>query len=440
MELSLNHRVQPDSETNQWSEQMLITEKSAIVATSDVWIVAAALVAVFFKLAIAYNTFGTNDVATFYMFARSLNDHGLEWTYRNGAVFFSNFPVFNHPPLTAYYLELIEKVSRMEVLRRYGITFPFLMRLPGILADLVAVLVLLRMRTASLAPRIPNWAMFLFAMSPVSLMVSGFHGNTDSIMVMFLVVAAYMCLRDRPFLCGVFFALSCQVKVVPLLLTPILWFFWQKRGDAVRFTLPFILLTMVMWIQPLAKFPTLFARNILAYGSYWGSWGITYCLRLTRLPQFDGGFFNLSVAAAAIALILKVAIVCAVFVIGWRRRSLGGPAALNSLAHAWIVFFVFSPGVCPQYMVWLAPFILLLSPALYGWLTASSSVFLFLLYNALAGGLPWFIAIARNRAPGLTFATSCSLLPWITLIFGFILFMKGRNSSIPLDTLRAEQA
>lgn len=47
------------------------------------------------KLAIAYNTFGTNDVETFYLFAGSLRDHGLEWTYRNGFFFFSNFPVFN---------------------------------------------------------------------------------------------------------------------------------------------------------------------------------------------------------------------------------------------------------------------------------------------------------------------------------------------------------
>ncbi len=55
----------------------------------NIVIVTAAFIAFFLKLAIAYNTFGTNDVASFYMFAGSLRDHGLEWTYRNGVIFLS---------------------------------------------------------------------------------------------------------------------------------------------------------------------------------------------------------------------------------------------------------------------------------------------------------------------------------------------------------------
>jgi hypothetical protein len=67
--------------------------KNFSIGQETVLIMAAALAGLFFKLAIAYNTFGTNDVASFYMFAGSLRDHGLEWTYQNGVVFFSNFPV-----------------------------------------------------------------------------------------------------------------------------------------------------------------------------------------------------------------------------------------------------------------------------------------------------------------------------------------------------------
>src|SRR5438477_3688385 len=46
------------------------------------WITPLALIAAAIKIAIALNTFGTNDVAAFYAFARSLSDHGLEWTYK----------------------------------------------------------------------------------------------------------------------------------------------------------------------------------------------------------------------------------------------------------------------------------------------------------------------------------------------------------------------
>ena len=402
----------------------------------NILIIGAGLVAFFLKLAIAYNTFGTNDVASFYMFAGSLRDHGLEWTYRNGVIFFSNFPVFNHPPLTGYYLELIGDLSKNPLVRDYGITFPFLVRLPGIVSDLIAVFVLIQIRDISPQRQIPTWAVVLFALSPVSVMVSGFHGNTDSVMAMFLLLAAYMCLRERPHLCGIFFAISCQIKIIPLLLLPIAFFFWLNRRAPMRFIIPFVLLTVAFWIQPLVKFPALFWRNVFSYNSYWGSWGISYWLKLTQWPQFNGGFFNLPTAAAIVAWILKAGIICAVMMIAWRRRHESGRAVVDSFAYAWIIFFVFAPGVCPQYMVWLAPFVLLLSPTFYGWLTISSSIALFFLYNGLTGGLPWYIGIARNNADGLSQLAPWALLPWAALISGLIVFW--RSVLPPQPSLRTE--
>jgi hypothetical protein len=174
----------------------------------------------------------------------------------------------------------------------------------------------------------------------------------------------------------------------------------------------------VLWAHPIFQFPILFAKNVLLYGSYWSEWGITYCLRLTHWRPFYGrGTFDLPVPAAATALLLKVAIVAAVVAIAFRRRKLNGRGLIDSIAYAWIIFFVLSPGVCVQYMVWLAPFILVLSSSLYLWLTVSSSIFLFVIYNAIARGLPWFVALSNGRDPTLA---AWSLLPWIVLVVGSI--------------------
>src|SRR5260370_42645446 len=100
-------------------------------------IVALALVAMTLKLAIAYNTIGTNDAVFFYGFAKVLNEHGLQWTYEHSCY-------FNHPPLTAYYLRGIFALTEQRWCQDLGIHFPFLLRLPGILADFFVVLVLLR--------------------------------------------------------------------------------------------------------------------------------------------------------------------------------------------------------------------------------------------------------------------------------------------------------
>jgi Gpi18-like mannosyltransferase len=183
-------------------------------------IVALALVALILKLAIAYSTIGTNDAVLFYGFAKVLSEHGLEWTYQHSRY-------FNHPPLTAYYLLGIYALTEQRWCQDIGIHFPFLLRLPGIIADFLVVGVLLRMSKIDL--RIPTWALALFALSPVSLMVSGFHGNTDPVMVLLLVCAVWMCLRNRPVLAGIFFALSCQIKIVPLLFLPAFGFFWLSQ-------------------------------------------------------------------------------------------------------------------------------------------------------------------------------------------------------------------
>src|ERR1051326_6232745 len=128
MELSLTRRLQLHSNTA--AKSTTTSADSIALDVAKRWVLIAALLSLVCKLGIAYNTFGTNDVTTFYMFARSLNEHGLEWTYRYGGTLFSNGAVFNHPPATAYFLELIDSASRRQFFQSCGFTFPFLLRLP----------------------------------------------------------------------------------------------------------------------------------------------------------------------------------------------------------------------------------------------------------------------------------------------------------------------
>jgi Gpi18-like mannosyltransferase len=422
-----------------FSEVTAVTNSSAAPRKPDLsagLIVGTALIALVLKLAIAFNTFGSNDVVTFYSFARSLSDHGLEWTYRQGVVWlpgspiFTNAPIFNHPPLTAYFLRLTYGLAHRETFLTYGLTFPFLLRLPGIIADLVVVLALLWLGKRDARFRLPSWALVLFALSPVSLMVSGFHGNTDSIMVMFLVLASLSCARDRPTLCGLFLALSCQIKIIPLLLLPIFFFFWLSRRRVIAFSLPFVLASLALWAEPLLKFPALFLKNVLSYGSFWGIWGITYWLRMTNLPQFSAvTFYHFPPMQNFVVTVLKLIIIAAVLVIAWRRRNLGERAMLDSLAHAWIIFFVFAPGVCAQYMVWLAPFILILSPTLFAWLTVTSALFLFFFYNITAHGFPWYLAVSTTKLN--TVWTPWTIWPWAALVIGMIWFWRKARAVDP---------
>ena len=401
------------------------------------WLVLAASAGLVLKMLVAYNTFGTNDVFTFYAFARSLSDHGLEWTYRHGTIWLSSSSIFNHPPLTAYFLRFAYHLAQAEFFQTRGLTFPFLLRLPAIIADFGVVLVVWQMIRKNKLLQGRRWAIILLALSPVSLMVSGYHGNTDPVMVLFLVLACYMCVQNRPWLCGLFFALSCQIKIIPLLFFPVFFFFWLHRRQIVSFVVLFAVTTGALLSEPLLHFPGLYIKNVVSYGSYWGIWGISYWLRLTGSPEFSRVWFEgFSTAQTTVSDILKALIVLSIATIAWRRRALDGAGLIRSIAFGWMIFFIFSPGVCARYLVWLAPFVLILSPTFYGWLTAASSLFLFFFYNTISHGMPWYRGISTNQLS--TVWTPWTIWPWTALIVGLIVYWKkaaASDSSLRLFSL-----
>jgi uncharacterized membrane protein len=375
-------------------------------------IVLVAFIAALIKTGIALMTLGTNDSIAFYQFAKALETHGLTWTYEHSAL-------FNHPPLVGYFLQGLAWLDHQPVLKEIGLTFPFLLRFPGIIADFgVALLVLFVVREYPQL-RVPRWALLLFAASPVSIMVTGFHGNTDPILVLFLFLASIMAVRDRPLLCGVFLALACQVKIIPLLLLPIFFFFWIERRRWLPFVGSFLVSSLVFCAEPLLRSPGAIVKNVLSYGSFWGIWGVTYCLRMTGLKEFSKvSFFNLTGTQNAIILLLKLMVVVGILVLAWRRRKLIGPALFETIAYAWLIFFVLSPGVAAQYLVWLGPFVLLLSPTFFGFVVAGSSIFLFALYTITSGGFPWYFAHASNKLNAI--CAHWAVIPWLTLAGGLV--------------------
>jgi uncharacterized membrane protein len=233
--------------------------------------------------------------------------------------------------------------------------------------------------------------------------------------------------RRRPLLCGALLAMSCQVKIIPLLFVPIFLFYWMQQRAVLWFLLAFVASSLLCCLEPLIASPVSFSRNVLGYGSFWGIWGLTYCLRMTGLPYFTKvSFLNLSPIQQLIMTTLKTAIVLATIILAWRRRKLAPPALFASIGYVWLIFFVLSPGVAAQYLVWLAPFVLLLSPTFYAVLTAGSSIFLFALYTLSSGGFPWYFAHATSKLNLIS--AHWAVVPWLTLVAGLItLLYKARQ-------------
>ncbi len=376
-------------------------------------ILLAALVALAAKLYCAATTVGTNDADSFYNFGRFIWEHGLLAQYRAT-------PEFNHTPVVGWFCAGIYGLG-------HGFAFNWLLRLPGILADFLAVAVLLRWPEAPGRP--PWWALALFALSPVNFMVSGFHGNVDGVLAWLLLLAAREGVRDRAGWCGLLFGLACQVKIIPLLLAPALFFFWMARGRGRRFFLVASAIILAGWAVPLVAIPDVFLRNVLGYSSNWGSWGVTFGLHATGWAAFAPvGFQGLTPWQTAIMAALKWLIMGGALTLGWRRRHRPGAELPATLMMIWALFFFAAPGVGAQYLVWFAPLLLLHDSRWFAAVTAVSGVFLFVFYTTISHGLPWNHGV--STAVILPEWVAWSILPWCALT-GYLIWSYSSSSSSP---------
>jgi hypothetical protein len=379
----------------------------------ELWIVIIALLATAAKLYCAATTIGTIDVGLYYKFAKFIAKNGVIAIY--GAD-----PTFNHPPLLGNYLGLA-----FQWAGGIGPRFAFFHRLPGIVADLLVVLIFLQLQRKTGKPS--WWALGLLAASPISFMISGYHGNYDPLIALGLTLAAAACVYQRPALCGVFLGLTCQVKIIPILLAPALFFFWWHRGRnrAALFGAAAAATVLIGWSGPLIGAPEPFLKHVLAYNSTWGWWGFSYLLNISGIPAFDevSSAFAANPVQGAVINAMKLIVIGGALLIAWRRRKCEEDGIFATIALTWAVFLFFAPGFGVQYLAWVSPFFLRHSERWFAIYTAAASAALFAFYHTISGGhIPWMMGSRMEALMGIW--RPWLLLPWV--VFGIYLVMERR--------------
>ncbi len=377
----------------------------------ELLVLLVAVLALAAKLYCASTTLGTVDFLLCQRFGHFIAQHGVLAIYPVD-------PLFNHPPLLGNYMGLAYEWAQGS--QQW---FGFFIRLPGILADFSVILMLLWVRRKTGRP--PIWALTLLAASPVCFMISGYHGNFDSLIACGLVLVAVACLRGQALLAGVCLGLACQVKIIPLIMAPALFFFWCHRGKGLPFAAATVVTLFIGWSAPLLSVPQTFLHQVLSYNSTWGWWGITYLLNLTGLPALQGivSVTPLSLPQVIIVQALKITVVVGTLVLSWRRRRGEAVDLPATMGLVWALLFTLAPGFGVQYLAWVSPFILLYSPRWFAAFTVCGSVGLFVFYNTISGGIPWEKGVGLSRLFGIW--GPWLLLPWA--VFAALLISSRRE-------------
>lgn len=349
-------------------------------------LVGGVLAATIVKLILAYTTFGTTDVAYWEMFLEGYRRLGGLGLYRNTILFPGRFnEVFNHPPFMILVLRALGGLQEVT-----GLPFPFLLRIPPILADAGSVwLVAAILRRLHGGGDIPL-SVVAMAVAPASIFISGFHGNTDPVMIFFVVLAVYFLTPGAGspaagplWLSALAFGMSLNVKVVPLVLLPVFFFYLRGASRRIQFFTIAGAVVVAGSLPYIAQDPVALASRILGYGGQYGYWGISRFL--TQLPEpwrllapgyARWGKYLLLGAITSLAYALN-------------RRASPPPLFLQCGAVLFL-FLLLTPGFGVQYLAWLVPWVAGLQLGLALLFYASSGLFLFLVYNFWSGGLPWY--------------------------------------------------
>lgn len=300
------------------------------------------------NLAVAAMLTGTSDVQFYGQYGATLAKFGVAEAYASS-------PIYNIPPLAAGFSALLAGQFGIGTLM-----FGFFFRLPGILAEAAFAVVLWRRYRPRALPAA------LLGLNPLSLAITGYHGNLDGLMAVFIGASLLAAMDGRVVASAVWLGLAANLKVSPILIGPAFFFWWLARGQGWRFAAICGAVVLAGWSPGLIACPGLFLQRVLGYGSTWGLWGISRVLYLVGDPSYRQIQYGAPapgehtlLAASTISAGLKFTLIGLASTLGWRRRLLGAEGLCATVAAVWLLFLLLAPGGATQYLIWpLIPLLL----------------------------------------------------------------------------------
>ncbi|MBB3064770.1 glycosyltransferase family 39 protein [Limibacillus halophilus] len=350
---------------------------------------------VLLKISLIFQTLGTNDVLYWAQFS--------DFTRNNSIVsIYSDIWYFNHPPLMAVVIWFLGAVSGESLW-----LFSALLRMMSVIADFGSLWLVWALGSLLLGPIRGVLTAALFALSPVMLLVSGVHGNTDPIFMFLVFLAVYVVVFKRAyFLAGLALGLALNIKIVPLIVLPAFIFCLPSWRARFRFVLGTLWPLAVGYLLPVYLAGPDLIRNIFVYKGTSGFWGIGWFFPAWR---------------EALLPILLIAIVSLSWLSSFRpgqpSRSESGSTLVKAVNLTFLIFMVLSPASAAQYLTWLAIPMALSGPVIQVGYSLVAGLYLLSFYaHYLGTGLVpvFFHHLGENTDLAVKYAALQSEFSWTT--------------------------
>jgi hypothetical protein len=296
--------------------------------------------------------------------------------------------------------------------RQSGLAFVVLLKIAPVLADVVITgLIFLAARRARLSDAAAATLALLFALNPISILVSAYHGQFDAVTLALLLASWYIWQwRRRPYLAALLLGFAILNKTWPAIFLPVFWLRlqnWRQRLIFPLIALAVPMLFTVGYVQLFDSDARPMLQRALAHSGVPGYWGLSAVFavvddavpRLAFLTPLQLTFNRwLLLVFGAIAFWIQ------------RRESM-----LTIITTLILVVLAVNSGMGLQWLLWVVPFALL--DGNLRWLrayTVVSTAFLLLQYYGFHL-YPWLYRILPPE--GVDLALRLSSLPvWLTIV------------------------
>lgn len=294
-------------------------------------------------------------------------------------------------------LLLYPQAGALLLKQRYNIPLLFTLKFLFSTFDVGLVWLLYRMTKHNLQ------APLLYAINPVSILITTVHGQFDIPALFFLFLAIYLFQKKKEATAAIAFAFGIAWKTWPVLfLVSFIKHFRKRKYFLLVLFIPLVLVLFYSYFFHAPLFTI--ARPQVTFRGVYGAWGFPMALGSTLLAQLN---------TVRVLKIMSNLVLLGIFAFALRMKP---RHLLHDLFQILMIFFIFSPAFGIQWTTWIMPFLILLKPSLWRIL-----VVVFTSWIAIAQG-SWIMPQNSLLIPRLMLplVTMLGFIGWVVVLMMFL--------------------
>lgn len=334
------------------------------------------------RLYLVLYTQGTRDVELWQEHASNVRDFGLIGYYHTGKE-------ANHPPFISYAESLLLRAADAV-----GVPYRIVLRLPFALLDAgtTALLVLV------LNGNRHRWCLAaLYWLNPLAIILSAYHGNTDSAIPFFLLLCIWLLSKGNIAGAAIALGISLWIKLPGVLALPALVLLIPNRRKQLLFVATTGIAAIASYLPALVADRQIVIANVFGYHGrqLYTTGGIPLWGTKILLFSFIAPPEKWPEQLHAPVLFFinhswQLAVLLALLLAWLRRFRRFVPEVCATIGMIYVIIYGFSDSWALQYFAWSLPFWVFLPPWFFVPAIALGTTYVYSLYWLVCGN-PWLL-------------------------------------------------